>query len=207
MKIYIANKPDEIKTAVSEAAKVIKAGGIVAFPTETVYGLGADAGNADAVDRLYKIKGREKKKPFTNLIASAGQIDSACEVNEEAGKIIREFWPGPVTMLFKSPSGKQGYRVPSHKIALTLLRECGRVLAAPSANPSGSENPRDARTVKNYFNGKIDLLIDGGTAELGAESTIIDFSSGKPFMLRKGAVSAAEIREKTGVNINIIPVL
>jgi len=203
LKIYIANSPEEIKTAVSEAAKVIKAGGIIAFPTETVYGLGADAGNPDAVNRLYKIKKRDKNKPFTNLIASAGQIKKTCVVSKEAEKIIGTFWPGPVTLIFRSSAGKEGYRVPSNSIALRLLQECGRALVAPSANPSGFKNPKDARTVKGYFEKEIDLLIDGGSADLGIESTVIDFSPGRPSILRTGAVSVRDIREKTGVELDI----
>ncbi|MBN2189610.1 MAG: threonylcarbamoyl-AMP synthase [Candidatus Aureabacteria bacterium] len=203
MKIYIANRPEETATAVLEAAKVVKAGGIIAFPTETVYGLGADAENPDAVDRLYEIKKRNRDKPFTNLIASAGQMDKTCVVSGEAAKIIKEFWPGPVTLIFKSSRGKKGYRVPSNIIALSLLRKCGKALVAPSANPSGAGNPKDAATVKSYFEKDIDLLIDGGPADLGIESTVIDFSSAKPSILRTGAVSAREIREKTGVGLDI----
>ncbi len=189
---------------VRRAAQILRAGGLVAFPTETVYGLGADAASAVAVARLYAAKGRPADHPVIVHFAGAERaFEWAREVPAAARQLAAKFWPGPLTMILKRSArakdfvtGGQdgvGLRVPSHPVAQALLREFGAGVAAPSANLFGTVSPTTAAHVRQDLQGKVDLVLEGGASEVGIESTIIDLSAAKPVLLRPGKVSAQEI--------------
>ena len=201
MKIFKANNSKEIEGAAAKAARVIRNGGIVAFPTETVYGLGVDAENSEAVSRLFKLKKRDERKPFTRLISSVEMINPGCNIVRDAKKVMEEFWPGPLTIILNCGDKKIGFRMPSCEIALRLVEKANIPLAVPSANPSGMPNPIEAGTVLNYFRDKIDVLIDGGKTRVGVESTVIDFSKPEKKVLREGALKAEEIENATGIKL------
>jgi len=187
-----------------EAVAILKRGGLVAFPTETVYGLGADASNPAAVARLYKVKGRPKGHPVIVHLADAGQLVRwAREIPESATQLAARFWPGPLTLLLKRAPAVGDYltggedtiglRVPNHSIALELLRQFGAGIAAPSANKFGRISPTTAEHVRNDLGDEVDLILDGGSCEIGIESTIVDLSRGRPVLLRPGRIGAEEI--------------
>jgi L-threonylcarbamoyladenylate synthase len=203
----------------AEAAANLLAGGLVAFPTETVYGLGADACNADAVARIYSVKGRPADHPLIVHIASMdGLGDWAENVPEYAISLARDFWPGPMTLVVNRSelagdfvTGGQdtvGVRIPNHPVALSLLesfsRIGGRGVAAPSANRFGHVSPTTAQAVAdelgNYLADR-DQILDGGSCEVGVESTIIDCTGVLPRILRPGAVTVAMIQESTGLGV------
>ena len=200
-----------------DAAAQLKAGDLVAFPTETVYGLGADASNSQAVARIYSVKGRPSDHPLIVHIASMERMgDWASDVPEYAIALARSFWPGPMTLILKRSelagdfiTGGQdsvGVRVPDHVVALTLLeafeRSGGKGVAAPSANRFGHVSPTTATAVieelGDYLS-KDDLVLDGGACDVGVESTIIDCTGAAPSVLRPGAISVAMIEESTGL--------
>jgi L-threonylcarbamoyladenylate synthase len=204
--------------AMASAAKHLIAGDLVAFPTETVYGLGADASNSAAVARIYSVKGRPNDHPLIVHIASMDRMgDWASDVPEYAIALAREFWPGPMTLVLKRSdlagafvTGGQdtvGVRVPDHVVALALLeafeKAGGKGVAAPSANRFGHVSPTTAAAVveelADYLS-KDDLVLDGGACAVGVESTIIDCSGLLPRVLRPGAISAAMIEDVTGLN-------
>ena len=200
-----------------DAAAHLKAGDLVAFPTETVYGLGADASNSEAVARIYSVKGRPNDHPLIVHIASMERIgDWAREVPEYAIALARSFWPGPMTLILKRSelagdfiTGGQdsvGVRVPDHVVALALLeafeRSGGKGVAAPSANRFGHVSPTTATAVIEElgdFLSKDDLVLDGGACHVGVESTIIDCTGLLPRILRPGAISTAMIEKVTGL--------
>jgi L-threonylcarbamoyladenylate synthase len=205
--------------AMLDAARRLKAGDLVAFPTETVYGLGADASNSKAVSRIYSVKGRPNDHPLIVHIASLERMgDWASEVPEYAIALARSFWPGPMTLILKRSelagdfiTGGQdsvGVRVPDHVVALALLeafeRSGGKGVAAPSANRFGHVSPTTATAVieelGDYLS-KDDLVLDGGACDVGVESTIIDCTSEEPSVLRPGAVSSIMIEECTKLQI------
>ncbi len=205
--------------AISDAARHLKVGDLVAFPTETVYGLGADACNSQAVARIYSVKGRPNDHPLIVHIASMDRIgDWASDVPEYAIALARSFWPGPMTLILKRSelagdfiTGGQdsvGVRVPDHVVALALLdafeRAGGKGVAAPSANRFGHVSPTTAAAVieeLGEYLSKDDLVLDGGACDVGVESTIIDCTSAAPFVLRPGAISDEMIQECTGLDI------
>ena len=191
---------------IRRAAEILRAGGLVAFPTETVYGLGADASSAAAVARMYAAKGRPAGHPVIVHFADSGRaFEWAREVPEAARKLAARFWPGPLTLILKRSAkakdfvtGGQdsvGLRVPSHPVAQQLLREFGGGVAAPSANLFGNVSPTTASHVRDDLAGKVDLVLDGGSSEVGIESTIVDFSGGEPVLLRPGGLSKAQLEE------------
>jgi len=202
-----------------DAAGVLLAGGLVAFPTETVYGLGADACNAAAVARIYSVKGRPADHPLIVHVASMdGLGDWAREVPEYAISLAREFWPGPMTMVVRRSNlagdfvtGGQdtvGVRVPNHPVALGLLEAFaaagGKGVAAPSANRFGNVSPTNAQAVVaelGDFLADGDQILDGGACDVGVESTIIDCTGDAPKILRPGAVTAQMIQECTGLKV------
>jgi L-threonylcarbamoyladenylate synthase len=203
----------------AEAAANLLAGGLVAFPTETVYGLGADACNADAVARIYSVKGRPADHPLIVHVASMdGLGDWADDVPGYAISLARDFWPGPMTLVVKRSglagdfvTGGQdtvGVRVPDHPVALGLLeafvRAGGKGIAAPSANRFGNVSPTTAQAVadelKEYL-ADADQILDGGACDVGVESTIIDCTGDVPRILRPGAVTVAKIEESTGLRV------
>jgi L-threonylcarbamoyladenylate synthase len=203
-----------------ENAQALKNGALIAFPTETVYGLGADASNEKAVARIYEVKGRPQDHPLILHIASIDDIGYWTEeVSEYAMALARSFWPGPMTLIFKrSDAAKDfvtggqntvGLRVPDHALALELLQECKKIgvhaIAAPSANRFGHVSPTTAAAVQEeigiYLSAQ-DLILDGGPAQVGLESTIIDCTGDAPKILRPGAITQAMIEEATGLKVS-----
>jgi L-threonylcarbamoyladenylate synthase len=203
----------------ADAAANLLAGGLVAFPTETVYGLGADACNADAVARIYAVKGRPADHPLIVHIASMdGLGDWADEVPGYAISLARDFWPGPMSLVVKRSglagdfvTGGQdtvGVRVPDHPVALGLLeafeRAGGKGVAAPSANRFGNVSPTTAQAVSDELGDYLadgDQILDGGACDVGVESTIIDCAGEAPKILRPGAITAQMISESTGLEV------
>jgi L-threonylcarbamoyladenylate synthase len=206
-------------TAMVDAAANLLAGNLVAFPTETVYGLGADACNADAVARIYSVKGRPADHPLIVHVASMDALgDWADDVPGYAISLARVFWPGPMTLIMKRSglagdfvTGGQetvGVRVPDHPVALGLLeafaRAGGKGVAAPSANRFGNVSPTTAQAVADELSeylGAADQILDGGPCQVGVESTIIDCTGDAPRILRPGAVTVAMIEESTGLAV------
>ena len=196
-----------------EAATAILAdGGLVAFPTETVYGLGADAGSAAAVTGIFEAKGRPKDHPLIVHIADAGEIHRyANRVPSEAELLADAFWPGPLTIVVdrgdriapETVGGLDtvGIRVPDHPMALELLTRFGGPVAAPSANRFGSVSPTTAQHVVDDLGSAVDLVLDGGPCAVGVESTIIDLTGSAPKLLRPGGISAVELEAVLGVAV------
>jgi len=195
-----------VSDEVRRAAEILRAGGLVAFPTETVYGLGADASNEQAVARLYRVKRRPADHPVIVHFASADEAFKwAREVPDAAKKLARRFWPGPLTLILKRSdkakdfvTGGQpsvGLRVPRHDVAQRLLKAFGGGIAAPSANRFGRVSPTTALHVREDLGDEVDLVLAGGPSEVGIESTIVDLSAGEAVLLRPGAISLAELNE------------
>lgn len=181
--------------AISFAAKKLKGGALVAFPTETVYGLGANILKKSAIDRLYRVKKRPKGKPFTIHISDESLIKKlGCKVTEEARRLMGRYWPGPLTVILAGKGKtKIGFRMPDNIVALRLIEESASPIAAPSANLSGKRSPTDAKDVLCDLDGKIDILLDAGPTDVGVESTIVDMSVTPPRVLREGAIGEEEI--------------
>lgn len=189
---------------IEKAAHILANGGLVAFPTETVYGLGANAFNPDAARKIYEAKGRPSDNPLIIHISGMDMLEDVCgSVSQRARELAERFWPGPLTMILpkggKIPYAATGgldtvaVRFPSHKTARGLIDKCGFPLAAPSANSSGKPSPTRASHVAFDLSGKIDMIIDGGPCEIGLESTIVDMTGEEPVILRPGYVSGEEI--------------
>jgi L-threonylcarbamoyladenylate synthase len=212
-------------SAIKDAATTLMNGNLVAFPTETVYGLGADATNKGAIARIYKVKGRPEGHPLIIHISSIGNLDKwARDIPEYALNLAKAFWPGPMTLILPRTdlakdfiTGGQdnvGIRVPSHSLAGALLKEFedqgGLGVAAPSANRFGKVSPTTAAAVQNEiaaFLKKSDVIIDGGPSEIGIESTIIDCTTKHPIILRPGAITFKMISRKLSLeipNLNLI---
>jgi L-threonylcarbamoyladenylate synthase len=193
------------------AAAILRAGGLVGFPTETVYGLGADALDARAVEGIFLAKGRPAADPVIVHLADASLVARVAGGNAAAKRLADAFWPGPLTLVLpKLPSvppevsaglDTVGVRVPSHPVALALLRESGLPLAAPSANLFGRPSPTTARHVLDDLEGRIDAVLDGGPTSVGVESTIVDLTSTPPRLLRPGGVPAEAIEAVLGVQL------
>lgn len=185
--------------AIAEAARLIRAGALVAFPTETVYGLGADALNPAAVAGIFQAKGRPGDNPLIVHVASPEAAEPLCHVDARARALMDAFWPGPLTLLLpKKPvipavtnAGlpSVAVRMPAHPAALALLAACGVPVAAPSANTSGRPSPTAARHVLEDLGGKIPLILDGGPCEVGLESTVLDLTAPVPTIVRPGGVT------------------
>jgi L-threonylcarbamoyladenylate synthase len=198
-----------VSPEVRKAAEILRAGGLVAFPTETVYGLGADASNEKAVARLYAVKRRPPDHPVIIHFADPKSAFAwAREVPAAAEELAARFWPGPLTLILKrSPKAKDfvtggqdtvGVRVPSHPVAQALLKEFSGGIAAPSANRFGLVSPTSAAHVREDLGSDVDLVLEGGPSEVGIESTIVDLSGGAVVLLRPGHVSVAQIERITG---------
>jgi L-threonylcarbamoyladenylate synthase len=190
--------------AITEAAAVLKGGGLVALPTETVYGLGADAGDADAVTRVFTVKGRPADNPLICHVAGAdGLAALAREVTPLAAELAAHWWPGPLTVVVDAapwiPAVTTGgrptvaVRVPAHPVALALLEASGLPVAAPSANRSGRPSPTTAAHVVDDLGGAVDLVLDAGPCRVGVESTVVDARGTAPVILRLGAVTAEDL--------------
>jgi L-threonylcarbamoyladenylate synthase len=194
---------------IKKAAEIINRGGLVVFPTETVYGIGADALNDEAVDKIFKAKGRPQDNPLIVHIADFNQLyDLALEVPEKAELLAERFWPGPLTMILykkeilsdKITAGLNtaAIRLPVNEIALALIKESNKPIAAPSANTSGRPSPTEASHVIEDLMGKVDMIIDGGSTYIGLESTVVDMTGSVPMILRPGGVTAEDIRSVLG---------
>ncbi|MBQ8804141.1 MAG: threonylcarbamoyl-AMP synthase [Tyzzerella sp.] len=194
---------------IEQAGDILQQGGLVAFPTETVYGLGANALDEEAAKKTYAAKGRPSDNPLIVHIADVGVLDLiVTHVPEKAQKIMEKFWPGPLTLIFNKnenvPLGTTGglstvaIRMPVHEIALALIRAGGGFISAPSANTSGRPSPTSAEHVAEDLDGKIDMIIDGGSVEIGVESTILDMTVDPPMILRPGAVTKEMLEEVIG---------
>ncbi|MCL7414977.1 MAG: L-threonylcarbamoyladenylate synthase [ANME-2 cluster archaeon] len=197
---------DEI---ISEAASIIKQGGTVAFPTETVYGLGADALNPGAVQKIFQAKGRPQDNPLIVHIADTEQLDVLVrDVSDSARDLMDAFWPGPLTLIFRRRDivpdittcglDTVAVRMPDNPVAVALIKEAGTPIAAPSANISGRPSPTTAEHVIADLSGSIDAVIDGGPVRVGVESTVLDMTSDIPVLLRPGEVDVEAIREYVG---------
>ncbi len=197
------------QAAIDRAGEIIHRGGLVAFPTETVYGLGGDALNAESSRKIYAAKGRPSDNPLIVHIADLEMLDDIVrEVPEAAKKLAAAFWPGPLTMIFnksdKVPLETTGglqtvaVRFPSHPTAQAFIRAAGGYVAAPSANRSGRPSPTLARYCMEDLDGRVEMILDGGQVGIGLESTIIDLTEGKPTILRPGYITREMLAEVLG---------
>jgi L-threonylcarbamoyladenylate synthase len=201
---------------IEQAVGMLRAGGLVAFPTETVYGLGADASNPAAVRKIFEVKGRPATHPLIVHLADAVQLSNwAREVPEHARKLARRFWPGPLTVILRRARGVSdvvtggqdtvALRVPSHPLALQLLARFGGGIAAPSANRHGRVSATTAEHVRREFGAAVDCVLDGGETQIGIESTIIDCSGAGAALLRPGWITRREIEAALGVSLAAPP--
>lgn len=199
-------KTERITTDLARAAELIRAGQLVAVPTETVYGLAANALNERAVRKIYEVKGRPAVKPLSIMISGRGAMEKYCDpVPPQAALLADKLWPGPLTIVLtargvipdivRAGGATVGLRCPDHALTLKAIHLAGVPLAAPSANPSGADSPKNADTVLEYFDGKISAVIDGGECGIGRESTLIDMSTAPYKILRQGALSEDEIAD------------
>src|SRR5579872_7505843 len=199
-------RPDAL--GIDHAAGLLRAGGLVAFPTETVYGLGAHALDAVAVRAIFEAKGRPADDPVIVHIASVAELERVAQPNHVARQLAECFWPGPLTLVLPKRAdvpreataglATVGVRVPSHPVAHRLLTAAGVPVAAPSANLFGRPSPTTARHVLDDLDGRIDAVVDGGHADVGVESTIVDVSSNPPRLLRPGGLAAEAIEAVIG---------
>ncbi|MBQ9030594.1 MAG: threonylcarbamoyl-AMP synthase [Parasporobacterium sp.] len=190
------------------AGEILRNGGIVAFPTDTVYGLGAVYSDAQAVRKIFAAKGRPENKPLSILVSGPQQAEQlALEVSPKARKLMEAFWPGALTIIFRrnpqagipeevtAGGDTIGVRMPESRAALEVIREAGAPVAAPSANRSGKRSAASARDVIEDLDGRIDLIIDGGSCPVGISSTVLDFTEGTIRILREGTITRAMIEE------------
>ena len=204
-KVNIVNDNNR-EESLSEAAKVIQNGGIVAFPTETVYGLGANALDEEAVKKIFIAKGRPQDNPLIVHVASKDITDLVEEVPQIAQNIMNKFWPGPLTIILKKKKGvipevtcanleSVGIRMPNNKIALELIKRSGCPIAAPSANISGRPSPTDVERCVEDLNGRVDYILGGDKCNVGVESTILDCTVNPPVVLRPGGITVEQLKE------------
>ena len=195
---------------IRQAADYLRSGRLVAFPTETVYGLGADATNAVAVGRVFQAKGRPAGHPLIIHAATADAAFAVGAVDARALRLAGRFWPGPLTLVLplrpeagiaNAVTGGRStvaLRVPRHPVAAALLREVGRPVAAPSANPHGRLSPTEARHVRDELGAAVDLVLDGGPTEIGLESTVLELVGGRPVLLRAGGITVEDLETAIG---------
>ncbi|WP_433745408.1 L-threonylcarbamoyladenylate synthase [Falsibacillus pallidus] len=195
---------------ISQAAEFLNNNEVVAFPSETVYGLGANAGSTEAVAKIFEAKGRPSDNPLIVHIGDRAQLPALVkQINEKAEKLIEAFWPGPLTIIFEKKEGvfsdkvtaglnTVGIRLPDHPVAMALIKEANLPIAAPSANRSGRPSPTTAKHVLDDLDGKIAGIVDGGATGVGVESTVIDCTAETPVILRPGGVSKEEIESIIG---------
>ncbi len=201
------------RAEIDRAAHLVRAGGLVAFPTETVYGLGANALNAEAVARIYAVKGRPGTSPLIVHVASIEMAQSlVANWPENANRLARRFWPGPLTLVLEKQLEKQpaipaivtaglptvGLRMPAHPIALALIRAAGVPLAAPSANRFGELSPTTADHVRRSLGSEVDFILDGGPCQVGIESTVISLTEPRPILFRPGGISRIDLEAIVG---------
>ncbi|MSP20123.1 MAG: threonylcarbamoyl-AMP synthase [Alphaproteobacteria bacterium] len=205
------------ESAVAEAVRFLRDGRLVAFPTETVYGLGADASSDDAVEAIYRAKGRPPENPLILHVATLAEAEILAEFNDDARKLAAAFWPGAVTLVLKRRAGARisslataeldtvALRIPDHPVALALLRAAGRPLAAPSANPSGRVSPTLAEHVASGLGQAVSMILDGGQCRVGIESTVVALDGDQPRILRPGGIAAGEIERVLGKPVRTGP--
>ena len=202
--------------AIEQAAAIIRNGGLVAFPTETVYGLGADALNEQAVRRIFEAKGRPADNPLIAHVSDREMLDRiAAHINDRAEALIERYWPGPLTLVLKrrpevAPLVSAGLptvavRMPDHAIALALIRAARTPIAAPSANRSGRPSPTEAAHVAADLEGRVEMILDGGATSIGIESTVLDMTGDVPMILRPGWVTEAQVAAATGAVTRAAP--
>lgn len=208
-KLVVINENDINTEALREAGRIVRDGGLVAFPTETVYGLGGDALNPDSSRKIYEAKGRPSDNPLIVHIAKWEDIYRIAEnIPEEAGRLCEAFWPGPLTMILKKaecvPAETTGglstvaVRMPANETALCFIEAAGGYVAAPSANRSGRPSPTLAKYVMEDLDGRIDMVLDGGAVGIGLESTIVDLTQKKPMILRPGYITKDMLEKVLG---------
>lgn len=204
--------PTPTPAEIRAAADILRRGGLVAFPTETVYGLGADADNPDAVRKIFAAKGRPVDHPLIVHLADAQEMhDWSGQIPKQALHLAECYWPGPLTLILRRlpraldvvTGGLEtvGLRVPSHPVAVELLRQFGGAIAAPSANRFGRVSSTRAEHVRDEFGATLDSILDGGDCEVGLESTIVDMSGDEPTILRPGAVTAEQVEAVIGQHL------
>jgi L-threonylcarbamoyladenylate synthase len=210
MVILVTRQAVAAPDAIAQAARILADGGLVGFPTETVYGLGADAGNGEAVAGIFAAKGRPRFNPLIVHVANREEAERHAEFSPQARRLADAFWPGALTLVLPRRNDSTlshlvsagldtvALRVPSHTVAREFLRLSRRPIAAPSANVSGRISATTAAHVAEAFNGKIDFILDGGPAALGLESTVISFENGVPILLRPGAIARENIETLVG---------
>jgi L-threonylcarbamoyladenylate synthase len=198
------------RQTILEAAKILHEGGLVAFPTETVYGLGGDSTNERAVAAIFEAKGRPQFNPLISHVLDAGEAQRLVAWNDKAQKLAQRFWPGPLTFVLPRAPGSPiallatagldtaAVRAPSHPIAQALIRAAGRPIAAPSANRSGAISPTRAEHVVESLGERVGLVIDGGPCLIGLESTVLDLTTGQPTLLRPGGATREAIESVIG---------
>jgi L-threonylcarbamoyladenylate synthase len=207
--VYKVNPLEPEDESIRAAAAIIKAGGLVAFPTETVYGLGADALNADAVLALFAAKNRPLDNPPIIHVENTVDVYKLTEeVSAKAEQLMKEFWPGPLTLVFKRSQDVPevtvagldtvAVRMPKHNVALALIKASGCPIAAPSANLAGKPSPTTAKHVFDDLNGRIDAILDAGPTRIGVESTVLDVSVDPPLLLRPGGTSVEALQKVLG---------
>ncbi len=195
--------------AIARGAEIIRSGGLVAFPTETVYGLGADAFNALAVARIFEVKDRPQFDPLIVHVAEKKMVDALCTaVSDRAQTLIDRFWPGPLTLVLPKRDvvpdivtaglPTVAVRMPAHPVALMLIEQSRTPIAAPSANPFGYLSPTSAEHVAEYLGDKVDLILDGGPCPIGVESTVLDVTQPEATVLRPGGLPVEEIERAIG---------
>ena len=204
-----------LKTEIGEAAAILRDGGLVAVPTETVYGLAGNGLDEEAVRQIYEVKGRPAVKPLSLMVPGAEAMERYClDIPPAAKRLAERFWPGPLTLVLKARpeipgivlagGDTVGLRCPDHPLTLSLLEKAGVPFAAPSANPSGAESPKTAEQVLAYFDGKIEAVLDGGPCGLGRESTILSLAGTPWRILRQGALAAEEIADALAEGLTVI---
>ena len=192
-------------STIEKASQIIKSGGLVSFPTETVYGLGADAFNSKAVAKIFEAKGRPNFNPLISHIAEMEMLTELARTDERVNSLAKQFWPGPLTFVLNRKNINTSFdlvcaglptlsvRMPNHPVALNLIKQSGTPIAAPSANRSQSISPTTARHVYESLGNRVDMIIDGGPCQVGVESTIIDLTTTKTVMLRAGGLAKEDI--------------
>jgi L-threonylcarbamoyladenylate synthase len=199
--------PSTLSDAFSQARETIVSGGVIAYPTDTFYGLGADPNNASAVHKLFAIKGRRKDQPILLLISDPGFVDTwAAEITPVAERLMKEFWPGPLTLVFRAKkgmlpeitagTGTVGLRMPGSPLTRRLLSYLGTALTGTSANISGEQSIASGEVAAAVLDGMVDLVLDGGMTEGGKPSTIVDVISEKIRIIREGAIPSDVLQQK-----------
>jgi len=204
----------ELPQEIARATEVLRRGGVVAFPTDTVYGLGASIFLPRAVERVFELKGRPRHQPLPVLVSSFEQVAGLASVPPGAATLAKRFWPGALTLvlaaleaapeLVTAGSGKVAVRLPDHPVPLALIEGLGTPITGTSANLSGEPSARTAQEVRAQLREKVDMVLEGGPTPRGVESTIVDLTGKAPLVLREGAISRKEIEECLGVALEVL---